>query len=114
MRDILVFSATGLGQGAVFAALALGLLVTFKGTGVINFAAGAMGAWCAFVYGDLRTDGTLVLPIGRFDLGDPMGTVPAIVIATITGIILGLLVQVLVFKHLRTAPPWRRSSPRPA
>ncbi len=104
MRDILVFSATGLGQGAVFAALALGLLVTFKGTGVINFAAGAMGAWCAFVYGDLRTDGTLVLPIGRFDLGDPVGTVPAILIATVTGIILGLLVQVLVFKHLRTAP----------
>jgi ABC-type branched-subunit amino acid transport system ATPase component/branched-subunit amino acid ABC-type transport system permease component len=104
MRDILVFSATGLGQGAVFAALALGLLVTFKGTGVINFAAGAMGAWCAFVYGDLRTNGTLVLPIGRFDLGDPMGTVPAIAVATITGIVLGLLVQVLVFKHLRTAP----------
>ena len=33
MRDILVFSATGLGQGAVFAALALGLLVTFKEIG---------------------------------------------------------------------------------
>ena len=43
MTAALVFLLTGLAAGSVYAAVSLGLVVTYKATGVINFAAGAMG-----------------------------------------------------------------------
>ena len=42
------FILAGLGGGAVVAALALGLVLTNRATGVINFAFGAMGMYVAF------------------------------------------------------------------
>jgi branched-subunit amino acid ABC-type transport system permease component len=47
----------------VYAALGLGIIVTYKATGVINFAVGALGAWSAYVYTELRSSGDLVLPV---------------------------------------------------
>ena len=45
MSVYLLFLIVGLGLGALYAALALGLVIVYKGTGVINFAQGAMAMW---------------------------------------------------------------------
>jgi ABC-type branched-subunit amino acid transport system ATPase component/ABC-type branched-subunit amino acid transport system permease subunit len=100
---------TGLALGALYGAVALGLVVTYKGTGVINFAAGAMGAWSAFVYSDLHAQGVLQLPLAGVPSSirlshDGLSTLPALAIAVVYGALLGLAVYLLVFRPLRDAP----------
>jgi ABC-type branched-subunit amino acid transport system ATPase component/ABC-type branched-subunit amino acid transport system permease subunit len=109
VKDGLIFLLTGFGAGSIFSALALGLVLTYKGTGVINFAAGAMGAWSAYVYNALHTAGNLAFPVigipGSVHLfGSGLGAVPAILIAGCYGAVLGLLVYLLVFRPIRKAP----------
>ncbi len=72
MTHHVLFLIVGLGAGAVYAGLAMALVTTYRGTGVINFAQGAMAMWAAFVYDELRKTGDLVLPVGRIHLGDRM------------------------------------------
>jgi ABC-type branched-subunit amino acid transport system ATPase component/ABC-type branched-subunit amino acid transport system permease subunit len=108
MTNAGVFLLAGLGVGAVYAVLGLGLVFTYKGTGVINFAAGVMGAWSAYVYSELTSTGRLVLPVigipGAIHIGSPLGAVPATIIAGLYGVVLGLIIHVLVFRPLRHAP----------
>ena len=46
----------GLITGAVFAIAASGLVVTYSTSGIFNFAHGALGMFCAYVYWDLRVN----------------------------------------------------------
>jgi len=45
--DVLQFALLGLGPGAVYALSALGLVLVYRGSGVLNFAHGALGAVAA-------------------------------------------------------------------
>lgn len=54
MTDYAYFLLLGAGAGAIIAALGLGLVITHQGSGVVNFALGAMATWPAYVYADLR------------------------------------------------------------
>src|ERR1700755_996364 len=62
MRQHSLLLFVGLGVGSIYAAIAMGLVVTYKGTGVINFAQGAMAMWGAYVYDELRKTGDYVFP----------------------------------------------------
>jgi branched-subunit amino acid ABC-type transport system permease component len=44
MSTTVLFLILGLGSGAVYASLALGLVVTYRSSGVVNLASGADGA----------------------------------------------------------------------
>ncbi|NED62069.1 ABC transporter permease, partial [Streptomyces sp. SID10244] len=69
-----------LSTGAVYAVMATSLVGVYAATGIINFAQGAMGLWAVYAVAALRTDGSLVLPIGSIHLGsadDPMSMWPA-------------------------------------
>ena len=81
----LLFPLLGLGAGAVYAAIAIGVILVHRGSGVVNLAAGAMAMFPAVVFVRLRETGELVLPVvvvpGRIDLGDPWPVVPAFVVA---------------------------------
>ena len=63
MTQLLLFALIGLGAGALYAALGIGVVVGFRGTGIINFAAGALAVWSVYVFDELRKTGDLVLPI---------------------------------------------------
>ncbi|MBH02479.1 MAG: hypothetical protein CL469_07460, partial [Acidimicrobiaceae bacterium] len=52
--DVLFGAFAGLGAGAVFAILGVGLVVAYRGSGVINFAHGAVAAYTAFTWDELR------------------------------------------------------------
>lgn len=60
--DELQACAIGLGSGALIAAIALSTLLTYRGSGIINFAAGGTAMYAAYFYQDLRTNGRLLLP----------------------------------------------------
>ncbi len=74
IRPYLVFLVLGLGTGAVYAALGLGLVLAHRASGAVNFAHGAMAAYATYVFVELRSAGDLVLPVvglpGRFHLAD--------------------------------------------
>ncbi len=48
------FALLGLGAGGLYALAAQGIVLIYRGSGVINFAQGAMGLVIAYTYYDLR------------------------------------------------------------
>ena len=55
--DVVRFALLGLGAGSVYALMALGLVLVYRGSGVLNFAQGAMGMIGAFTFYVWRDDG---------------------------------------------------------
>jgi ABC-type branched-subunit amino acid transport system ATPase component/ABC-type branched-subunit amino acid transport system permease subunit len=98
----------GLGNGGVYAALALALVITYRASGVVNFATGAIALYVAYTYAGLRR-GELLIPVPglpkTMDVGAELGFAPAVVISLIVGAALGALLYALVFRPLRDAPP---------
>ncbi|MFJ8816353.1 ABC transporter permease subunit [Amycolatopsis thermoflava] len=104
----LVFLLLGLGNGAVFGALALALVLTYRSSGVLNFGTSAIALHAAYVYAFLRQGKLLLLVPGlpvSIDIGDPLGFVPALVATLAMSALFGLVLYVLIFRPLRTAPP---------
>lgn len=108
MTKHIVFLLLGLGSGAVFGALALGLVVTYRSSGVVNFATGAIALYTAYTYEFLRK-GELLLPIPGLpktvSVGSDWGLWPALGVSLVISALLGVLLYVLVFRWLRAAPP---------
>ncbi|THC51791.1 ATP-binding cassette domain-containing protein [Streptomyces sp. A1499] len=108
MDYYLVFAVLGLGAGAVAAALGMGLVMTYKGTGFINFAHAAVALWGAFAYDELRRTGDLVVPIvlapSHIPFGGPQPLWVALPVALTLAACLGVGMNLLVFRPLRRAP----------
>lgn len=95
----------GAGSGALVAALALGIVVTYRGSGVVNVATGAMAMYSSFVFSSLTKDGDLLLGMWRFHLGAPWGFAPAVVVTVLLSGVMGGVIYLLVFAPLREASP---------
>lgn len=107
MSHVWLFILLGLGAGAVYAILATGVVATFRGAGVINFAQGSMALLPAFAVDELRRTGDLVLPLvvipHRIHIG-PVDAVAALIIGIGYSLLLGAAVYFLVFRPLRRSP----------
>ena len=103
-----VFALLGIGTGSLYAAFAIAIIVVYRGSGVVNFAVGAMAMVPAIVYAELRASGDLVLPVivmpNRYDVGGPWGFWPAAAVGLAVGIIVTLVAERWVFRRLRGAP----------
>ncbi|GAA3224931.1 ABC transporter permease [Actinocorallia longicatena] len=105
MNDLLQFAVIGFSTGAVYAVLGASLVSIYVATGVINFAQGSVALWAVWQTAGLRTNGTLVLPVGSVQLGSgPMDVWPAVLIGAVSGLVWSLLAHLLVFRPLRRAP----------
>ncbi|HEX3789966.1 MAG TPA: ABC transporter permease [Pseudonocardiaceae bacterium] len=62
-RDMWPFVLTGISDGAVYSFAALGLVLTFKTSGIFNFAVGAQAAASAYVFYSFRIDAGLPWPV---------------------------------------------------
>ena len=106
--DYLQFAILGLGSGAIIAAIGLGVVLSYRGSGVINFAHGAVAMYVAYLFAGLRQSGEYFLPIpglpARVHLAGSVGVVPALILSLSTAVILGFLLHYLVFRPLRNAP----------
>ena len=95
MQDAALFALLGLGGGAVIAGIAMAVVVTYRGSGIINLSTGAVSMVAAFGFWGLRT--------GHF--GPTFATVPAVAITMVAAVLVGVLSELLVFRPLRTSSP---------
>ena len=95
MNEILLFLLLGLGTGATIAAIAVGIVVTYRGSGFINLAAGAIAMLAGFSFWALRTG----------ELGFTLSTPLAVVLSYAVVIVLSIVIELAVFRPLRTAAP---------
>jgi ABC-type branched-subunit amino acid transport system ATPase component/branched-subunit amino acid ABC-type transport system permease component len=108
LSTFVLFLILGLGSGAVYAALGLGLVVTYRSSGVVNLATGAIALYVAYTYAFLR-QGLILDPIPGLNatpsLGTgPLGFWPAFLISLAIAGVLGALLYLLIFRPLRAAP----------
>jgi branched-subunit amino acid ABC-type transport system permease component len=106
----LIYAIFGLGSGGIIALIAAGLVVGYRGSGVVNFAQGGIAMYTAYLYYDLRVNGNYFQPVpglgGGVQIGPStgLGTVPSFALALATAGVLGILLHLLVLRPLRTAP----------
>ncbi|WP_156869797.1 ABC transporter permease subunit [Sporichthya polymorpha] len=62
-RNMWPFVLTGISDGAIYSFAALGLVLTFKTSGIFNFAIGAQAAASAYVFYSFRIDAGLSWPL---------------------------------------------------
>lgn len=88
--------------------MALGLVLSFRSSGVVNFAHAAMGMYVAYAFFEFRATGDLVLPVlglpSRIYLLPRPTLATSLVLAVLLGAVVGLVVYVLVFRPLRQSP----------
>ena len=129
-KDTLRFSLLGIGEGALIAGIALGAVLTFRGSGFINFGNGAIAMYAGYTFAGLTTKGILPIPplpnpliivdgIGRLfgadhvdiphiptsvTFGQKMSFWPAFLITMALSVLLGAVIHFLVSRPLRHAP----------
>jgi branched-chain amino acid transport system permease protein len=111
MNDYLFYLLLGSGAGAIIAGFAMGLVISYQGSGIVNFAYGAIAMWSAYVYAELR-NGAYLFPIpglpDRYHFGQDVGFTWAFILALLTAALMGLLIYALIFRPLRDAPALAR------
>jgi sulfate-transporting ATPase len=91
VTSFLQFLVVGLGAGATYALFAQGAVLIYRGSGLINFAQGAMGSLAAYIaFVDLKQNRN-------------WATLPSIVVALLVAAALALLFQAVVLRALRNA-----------
>jgi sulfate-transporting ATPase len=92
--DLIRFALLGLGAGSIYALTGQGIVLVYRGSGVLNFAHGAFGMIGAFWFYLWRDDG--------------MATPPAMALALAVGAVMGAATHLLVMRPLRGAPALAR------
>jgi ABC-type branched-subunit amino acid transport system permease subunit len=113
MSSYILFLILGLGSGATFAILGLGLVLKYRSSGVVDFAHGAVAMFIAYVFVNLRTSGVLPLPLilvpNHITLSSSgLNTTLAVVISLAYAAVLGAILYILVYRPLRFAAPLTR------
>src|ERR1700694_4747551 len=91
MSRFLVLTLNGLTQGAIYAAMALALVMIWRATKVIKFAQGAMAMVPAS------------LALFAIDHGAPYWL--GFIVALLSGLILGAIVERVIVRPVESAPP---------
>jgi branched-chain amino acid transport system permease protein len=94
VQQILLFILLGLGSGALIAGIALAVVLTYRGSGIINLATGAMAMLGGYAYWALNTGEIAALPAG---LALPLSLLFVLVVGAIT--------EFAVYRPLRNSAP---------
>jgi branched-chain amino acid transport system permease protein len=94
-KDIVLFAILGLGSGSLIAGVAVAVVLTYRGSGIINLATGAIAMLAGYSYWSLKT--------GIY--GVHMSTAPALIVTALFLLGVGLLIEFAVYRPLRTAAP---------
>lgn len=104
MSDVFQFALIGLALGSLYSLASQGLIVIYRGSGVLNFAHGAIGMFGAYVAWEVRTANDLTW--SPFPGEHPFLVALIIGVAVSAG--LGALSHLLVMRQLRQAAPLAR------
>ncbi|MGH9045821.1 MAG: branched-chain amino acid ABC transporter permease [Acidimicrobiales bacterium] len=91
MRLFVNITLGGVAEGLIFASVALGLVLIFRATNIINFAQGAMATLTTFVAFSV--------------FGKGVGYWPTFIVALACGLVLGGLVQLVLIRPVQSRPP---------
>jgi branched-chain amino acid transport system permease protein len=95
MDQVLLFALLGLGSGALIAGIALAVVLTYRGSGIINIATGGVAMLAGYSFWSLRTG----------EYGTEFGTAPALLITLMVTLVIGALIELVAFRPLRNAAP---------
>jgi branched-chain amino acid transport system permease protein len=95
MQQVLLFVLLGLGSGALIAGIALAVVLTYRGSGIINLATGGVAMLSGYAYWSLKTG----------EYGTHFGTAPALVITFLFTLLVGAMIEFIAFRPLRRASP---------
>jgi sulfate-transporting ATPase len=95
MQEVIRFALLGFGVGSLYALAALGLIVIYRGSGVLNFALGAIGMAGAYLWYELRVNH-----------GWPFAA--AAIVAVLFSMAIGVLTHLVLMRPLRRASPMVR------
>lgn len=95
MEEVLRFAVIGLGLGAMYSLASQGLVLIYRGSGVLNFAHGAIGMVGAYAFMELR-----ITHEASFAVSAAIGI--------LVSALIGALCQFLVIKRLKRASPITR------
>jgi branched-chain amino acid transport system permease protein len=95
MQDILLFVLLGLGPGALVAGIALAVVLTYRGSGIINLATGGIAMLAGYAYWSLKTG----------EYGTEFGTAPALLLTLVITLLVGVAIELVAFRPLRNAAP---------
>ena len=96
MTQILLFILLGLGPGALIAAISLGVVLTYRGSGVINLATGGVAMVGGYAYWALKT--------GQVAASSSPPR-PRWCWSLVIVLSFGVLVELIAFRPLRNASP---------
>jgi branched-chain amino acid transport system permease protein len=96
MQQVLLFVLLGLGSGALIACIALAVVLTYRGAGIINLASGALAMLSGYTFWSLTS--------GQYG-GVEFATAPALVLTFVITLLFGALIELVAFRPLRNAAP---------
>ncbi|MDX6590791.1 MAG: hypothetical protein QOI84_2065, partial [Solirubrobacterales bacterium] len=92
MEEVIRFALLGLGIGATYALASQGLIIIYRGSGVLNFALGAIGMAGAYAWWELTAN-------------QGWSFFPALIVGVAFSAIIGALVHLLIMRPLRSSAP---------
>jgi branched-chain amino acid transport system permease protein len=95
MQNVILYAALGLGAGALISSIALGVVLIYRGSGVINLAVGAIAMIGAYLFWSFKT--------GYF--GFTLSSTPAYVLTLACMAGFGVLIELAIFTPLRNTAP---------
>ncbi len=94
MQEILLFILLGLGSGALIGGIALGVVLSYRGSGVINLSVGGMAMLGGYAYWSLNTGTIATLP-----------TWACLVLSLLFVAVVGAVTEFVVWRPMRNSPP---------
>jgi sulfate-transporting ATPase len=91
VSELWLFAAVGLAAGGAYALTAVGIVTVYRGSGVVNFAHGAIGMVGTYAFYEAYRD------------GDGWPVIPSMALGLAVGAMAGLLMYLLVMRPLRNA-----------
>jgi branched-chain amino acid transport system permease protein len=93
VQQVLLYALLGLGSGALIAGIALGVILTYRGSGIINLATGGFAMFAGYAFWALRID------LLHWSTG------PALIASLVIVLAAGAATELIAFRPLRTASP---------
>ncbi len=93
MQQVLLYALLGLGSGALIAGIALGVVLTYRGSGIINLATGGFAMLAGYAFWAIRID------LLHWSTG------PALIASLVVVLAAGAATELVAFRPLRTASP---------
>jgi branched-chain amino acid transport system permease protein len=94
VQEILLFILLGLGSGALIAGISLGVVLSYRGSGVINLSIGGLAMLGGYAYWSLNTGKIATLP-----------TWVCLVLSLLVVAVAGAITEFVVYRPMRNSPP---------